>query len=272
MRIPTSTTISRPRRSLLAIFASALFVAACGGGEEAQQADDAPEGADAATPTPTAAGTPFPTAQAAASPESSAEGSAPGAFPVTITHLFGATEITEAPERVVALSSAAADTAAALGVAPVAVSQTFGLERDSLAPWFAPAVEAGQVEVLDLVAGIPFERIAAVEPDVILAQSAFTDQGEISEQDYELLSEIAPTIAAQVPDFSSPGRTSRSPSARCTANARLLRSSLTRSRPRWTRSPLPTRPSPGAPSWWPTYSPQTSSACWWTPRRAPCRC
>lgn len=123
---------------------------------------------------------------------------------VSIEHIYGSTGITGAPQRVVALSSVDADTAAALGVPPVLAPQPPGTEPGTAAPWFADATAGTEVEIIDVVGGdqggqIPFEQIAAADPDLILG----TGSG-ITAQDHATLSDIAPTVAPEIGEFRDP--------------------------------------------------------------------
>lgn len=133
-----------------------------------------------------------------------AGGSASSQDTVTIQHIHGSTEITDEPERVVALSSVDADTATALGATPLLVPQAPGTDPGELAPWFAESAGGDDVDIINVAGGdqggeIPFERIAAVQPDVILGMGSGIDA-----QDYRTLSEIAPTVAPEIGDFLDP--------------------------------------------------------------------
>lgn len=116
------------------------------------------------------------------------------AFPVTIEHAFGSTTIDEEPTRVVAWGWASADAAIALDVIPVAIPfQEYGGNENGLLPWIEEALQergAAIPEILPNTEEPPFEAIAAARPDVILAPYS-----GITESDYNLLSEIAATVA-----------------------------------------------------------------------------
>lgn len=131
------------------------------------------------------------TTGAATDAESSA---AEDAFPVTIEHAFGETVIDEVPERVATISWANQDAAIALGVVPVAMPfASYGGDADGYLPWTLSALEALGDERPTLFSdtdGIPFEDIAAAAPELILA----TYSG-ISQEEYDQLSRIAPTVA-----------------------------------------------------------------------------
>jgi iron complex transport system substrate-binding protein len=121
--------------------------------------------------------------------------SAADAFPITIEHKYGSTEIAEVPERIVVVGLLEQDALLALGVAPVATTEWFGGFDGALWPWAQDAaaeigVDAADITVLDAADGVAVEAVAAAEPDLILGlYSGLTDV------EYELLSGIAPTVA-----------------------------------------------------------------------------
>lgn len=168
------TTTSR--RAVAFTAALALMLAACGGNasspDEAERVDPGPD---------------------------------PGAFPVVITHALGETVVPQQPERVVAWGWASADAAIALGVTPVAIPfQAYGGDEDGVLPWIRSALdERGQAipVVLPDTFEPPFEAIAQARPDLILAVYS-----GITETDYELLSEIAPTVAYPDQPWATPWR------------------------------------------------------------------
>lgn len=118
-----------------------------------------------------------------------AGGSGEPAFPVTIEHQFGETEIEQAPERVVSLGYQEHDTIFALGVEPVAVRYWYGPEDDVILPWAEEAAGDADPEIL-VMPELNVEAVAALEPDLILGIYS-----GISDEDYDLLSELAPTVA-----------------------------------------------------------------------------
>lgn len=118
------------------------------------------------------------------------------AFPVTIEHKFGSTTLTEAPQRVVSLGFTEQDPLLALGIVPVAVRYWYGDENDAIFPWAEDEANGAQPVVLNMPYGtLNYEAILALQPDLISA----VDSG-ISAEEYETLSQIAPTIA-QLPDY-----------------------------------------------------------------------
>ncbi|BBG04105.1 MULTISPECIES: ABC transporter substrate-binding protein [Pseudonocardia] len=120
-----------------------------------------------------------------------AEPAADGAFPVTLTHRLGETVIPREPVRVVALGLADVDVTTALGVTPVAIASS-PYSADGIWPWAAGTVDAGRTELLDTTSGdgLSLEKVAALEPDLILAHS-FAGIDEL----YPRLAAIAPTVA-----------------------------------------------------------------------------
>lgn len=164
----------RSRRSLAAavglVAASALALAGCSSEE--------PAGNDDAAPSAAASG-------------------ATDEFPLTIEHALGETTIEAAPERVATWGWGSTEAAIAAGVFPVAVAeQTWTVGEGNLLPWVEEAYDEAGVEhptvLTDAEGGatVPYEEFAAAEPDVIIA----TYSGVTQEQ-YDLLSEIAPTVA-----------------------------------------------------------------------------
>jgi iron complex transport system substrate-binding protein len=148
---------SRPALRGAALLATALVVTGCGSGDDSG-------------------------AEAGASPAGSFE-----AFPVTVSTAFGDVTVEEEPARVVALGWSDAETALALGVQPVGASDWLGVGGDGLGDW----VEAGYDQAPEIIGTMEpsYEAIAALEPDLIL-----DTRSDGTEERYELLSAIAPTI------------------------------------------------------------------------------
>ncbi|MDF9876902.1 iron-siderophore ABC transporter substrate-binding protein [Cellulosimicrobium cellulans] len=117
----------------------------------------------------------------------SADGAA-DAFPVTIPTAFGDVEISEEPERVVALGWGDAETALALGVQPVGASDWLAFGGDGVGPWLADAYDESPEIIGTLEPS--YEQIAVLDPDVILDVKSSGDL-----ERYQRLSEIAPTVA-----------------------------------------------------------------------------
>jgi iron complex transport system substrate-binding protein len=134
------------------------------------------------------------------------EEAASGAFPVTIEHAFGETVIDEEPTRVATWGWASADAAIALGVVPVAIPvQSYGGDENGVLPWIADALEEQGAETPIMLPvedeEPPYEQLAEAAPDVILAPYS-----GVTEEQYQLLSEIAPTVAYPETAWSTPWR------------------------------------------------------------------
>lgn len=143
---------------------------------------------------------------AATAPATPEQPAADGAFPVTIEHAFGETVIPERPERVVTWGWSTADAVIALGVTPVAMPfQAYGGDEQGVLPWVREALDEAGAETPIILTNtgedIPYEEIAAAEPDVILAQYS-----GITQEQYETLSAIAPTVAYPDQPWTTPWR------------------------------------------------------------------
>ncbi|BBB02294.1 putative iron uptake ABC transporter substrate-binding protein [Actinacidiphila reveromycinica] len=118
---------------------------------------------------------------------SSSTGTSTG-FPLTVKDSQGGTTLKAAPKKVVALTAVDLDAALAASVVPVlAPSNPFS--ADGSYPWLKGKLTAA-TQLVPLTTTPPFEKIAALSPDLIL------DTGDYAPQDtYGKLSEIAPTLA-----------------------------------------------------------------------------
>lgn len=115
---------------------------------------------------------------------------AASAQPFVVAHKYGETTIPETPERVVTVGLMDQDAVLALGVVPVGTTEWYGEQPGALWPWAqAELGDAPLPTVLDGSA-IDYERILALQPDIILALYS-----NLSQEEYTLLSEIAPTVA-----------------------------------------------------------------------------
>ncbi|MDQ0207561.1 ABC transporter substrate-binding protein [Alkalicoccobacillus murimartini] len=160
------------------VSSAALAVVLTGCGSESS---DAPEENDAENTETTETET--------ASEETGAE------YPLVIEHAFGESVLEEKPERVATVQWGNQDIALALDVVPVGFSAAnFGIMDDrGLLPWTAEKVEElgeSDPNVYQDTDGLDFEAISDSNPDVILA--AYSG---ITQEDYDLLSQIAPVVA-----------------------------------------------------------------------------
>lgn len=101
----------------------------------------------------------------------------------TIEHGLGTTEVPEAPERVVAFLSAT-DVALVVGVEPVAVD-----DATAQSEYLSDRLDG--VETIGAIDQPNLEKIAALEPDLILGLDV------VLEQVYDELSQIAPTVGVE---------------------------------------------------------------------------
>ncbi len=161
---------SRTRRALAAFAVAALLcpLAAC--------ADDD----DPIVPSSTAQEEP--TASASPSADS---------FLVTIEQSAGNVTIPSAPSRVVALDFPSADAAIALGVIPVGMSEVTYVDG-GVQEWTKDAIGSAAVPTLfNSDAEFPFETLAELDPDVLLATNTYP----LVEESWEMLNAIAPVVA-----------------------------------------------------------------------------
>lgn len=118
-----------------------------------------------------------------------APGAAAATFPVTIGHKYGSTTIDARPERIVTVGLTDHDALLALDIVPVGTSEWFGGYPGSVWPW---AQHKLGDQIPEAVGGdsINFEKIAALQPDLILALFS-----GVTQEEYDLLAQIAPTVA-----------------------------------------------------------------------------
>jgi iron complex transport system substrate-binding protein len=112
---------------------------------------------------------------------------ADAAFPRTVQHAMGETEIVAQPERVVVLDTGELDSALSLGVTPVGAVTT-----DVSSGFLSYLAEgAADVEEVGTISEPDLEAIAALEPDLILSN-------KVRHEDlYDELSQVAPTVFAE---------------------------------------------------------------------------
>lgn len=178
-----------PHLAVLATLVAGITLAACGD-DSADSTNDSmtTEPDDTAAPSPTSTDPATATTASTAAPDDAAS-----AFPVTVEHALGETTIPSEPQRVVTVGVTEQDTVLALGIAPIAVTDWYGDQPYATWPWAQDELGDAQPDVLTTGDGLQFERIAALEPDLIVGTNAGLENG-----DYDTLSEIAPTIAHPV--------------------------------------------------------------------------
>ena len=117
----------------------------------------------------------------------SAASSSDSAFPRTVEHAMGTTEIPARPERVVVLDTGELDSLVALGVTPV------GAVTTDVATGFLSYLQepAEGVEEVGTIGEPNLEAIAAAQPDLMLSSKVRY------EALYDELSKIAPTVFAE---------------------------------------------------------------------------
>lgn len=131
------------------------------------------------------------------------EGEAPEAGDGTaIPHVYGETTVEGTPERVVSIGLREHDALLALGVEPVALHQWYSEYESGVGPWAEPLLGDARPEVIPATqTEHNAEWIAEQEPDLIVGIYS-----SVSEQDYETLSRIAPTLVrpAEYGDYAVP--------------------------------------------------------------------
>ncbi len=114
-------------------------------------------------------------------------------FPQTFNHVYGTTVVQQKPLRVVSLSYGRSDTLWALGVKPVGVRHWYGDNKYGAWAWAQETFQSfGNTYTPEVFprGALDFEKIVALKPDLILALWS-----GIKQEEYEVLSKIAPTIA-----------------------------------------------------------------------------
>lgn len=191
---------TRPPLALVAIL-SATALAACstgpsGGAGAADTTDSGPTSGDD-------------TAGASSAAPAAAGSADTGEFPVTVEHAFGETTIEADPQRVVTVGWTDHEIMAALGEVPVgAVKITWGGNESGSTDWFDEAVTAIGVDPAEITRydesdGIPVDEIAALEPDLIIGSNS-----GMTQEDYDKLQAIAPTVAYPEAAWGTPWRES----------------------------------------------------------------
>ncbi|MBP8535511.1 ABC transporter substrate-binding protein [Streptomyces sp. MK37H] len=114
-----------------------------------------------------------------------------GAFPRTITHAMGRTELKSKPKRVVVLDVGELDNVVSLGLKPVGYAPS---EGDQAIPGYLKK-DAGNPKNVGTINNLNLEAINALHPDLILGSKLR------AEPLYDELKQIAPTVFSIRPGF-----------------------------------------------------------------------
>lgn len=112
-----------------------------------------------------------------------AAGGAAEGFPVTFEHIYGATTIEDAPERIATWGWGATEAVLALGIVPVAIpSSEYGGGDDLMTPWVEEAVAelGGEAPTIldNSTYELSVEQLLATDPDVLIASYSGLTQEE----------------------------------------------------------------------------------------------
>ncbi|GGP64433.1 iron-siderophore ABC transporter substrate-binding protein [Saccharothrix coeruleofusca] len=126
----------------------------------------------------------------AGSGSASTTGTSSGAFPVSVEHKYGTTEIKAEPTKVVTLGLSDQEPVLALGVKPVGVVDWFKERPYGNWPWTKQLWGDTQPEIVGERDEYNLEKVAALKPDLIVAVYSGMNQ-----EQYDTLSKIAPVVA-----------------------------------------------------------------------------
>jgi iron complex transport system substrate-binding protein len=128
-------------------------------------------------------------------------GAAAGAFPVTVEHKYGSTEINEEPKKIVTLGLSDQDAVLALGVKPVGSVDWFKETPYGKWPWTKELWGSTKPQIVGERDEYNVEKIAALKPDLIIAQYS-----GMKKEQYDTLSKIAKVVAQPKghPDYAAP--------------------------------------------------------------------
>ncbi|MFT4233731.1 MAG: ABC transporter substrate-binding protein [Microbacterium sp.] len=112
-------------------------------------------------------------------------------FPVTVEHRYGEVTIPSEPQRVVVVGVTEQDILLELGVTPIATTEWYGEQPYATWPWATELLGDAKPVVLVSDDGFEFEKIASLDPDLIVGTNA-----GMTQEDFDRFSEIAPTITS----------------------------------------------------------------------------
>ncbi|WP_197287646.1 iron-siderophore ABC transporter substrate-binding protein [Streptomyces apocyni] len=126
------------------------------------------------------------------------------AFPVTVEHKYGSTEIKEEPKKVVTLGLSDQDAVLALGVKPVGAVDWFKEDPYGKWPWAKDKWGSDKPTIVGERDEYNMEKIAALKPDLIIAQYS-----GMKKEQYDTLSKIAKVVAQPKDhaDYAAPWQT-----------------------------------------------------------------
>ena len=148
----------------------------------------------------TAADDPEPTDEPSSTATESAAPESASAFPVTLDTAMGEVVIEDAPESIVTLGSHEHEYLYALGVAPVAIPESWQGYENGTGPWAEADRLAAGAEPKTFAPGTTTydaELIASFAPDLIVATYP---NHTMTQEEYDLLSGIAPVVTRPATD------------------------------------------------------------------------
>lgn len=109
-----------------------------------------------------------------------------GAHARTLDTAYGEVDVNDTPERVVTLYEGALDAALAAGVTPIGAIASRG--GNDVAAYIGEHADLSELAVVGLPRETNIEAVLSLKPDLILAAP------QLAEEQYQLLSRIAPTV------------------------------------------------------------------------------
>jgi len=125
----------------------------------------------------------------------SGAGSGPSSETRTVEHAFGATEVPARPERVAALQVTVASALVSVGLRPVASVENTAAFVEPLRGLLDPGMDLSEIEDLGSTSEFSLERLAALEPDLIIGNTL----NGLDRSGYERLAEISPAVVFDFP-------------------------------------------------------------------------
>lgn len=106
-----------------------------------------------------------------------------------VTTAFGEVAVPDSPERVVTLYEGALDASVAAGITPIGAVATRG--GNEVATYMDAHIDTSQLEMVGVARETNIEAVLRLQPDLILASP------QLPEEQYQLLSRIAPTVVPE---------------------------------------------------------------------------